>query len=445
VRLWHSDAIALGIFAIHMRLQLLLATLCLAFLARALPADEPPRAFLISESPLGGRLVGIDREWNLSFDVGEKVRVVAIHNLAYWGVWREAAAGPQILLAGGQVIHADVLKLDDQSLVLGDATGLGRGLWDESTLPRSVVQAILYQPPADAAERDKLIDKLAAPTATSEDRLLFAGGETISGTLVSAPLDGRFRPEKPSAADAAFQLLRRGSEEPLAVPAGKVTAIVLGSAAPAATAPQAVWLGMREGSLVHCTGIDVKEGVVSLKLTGGGTLVTTLAGRENPDGKFWDEIMLIQPSAERVAWLSDRPNLGYKHVPWLSIEWPFAADRCAAGSRLRSGTGVYLKGLGMHSTARLAYDVTGYKRFAAELAVDDIAGLEGSVVFRVLLLGSDSAWRTAYESPVIRGGDPPSPISIDLQGASRMALIVEFADRGDVCDQANWLSARLVK
>ena len=59
--------------------------------------------------------------------------------------------------------------------------------------------------------------------------------------------------------------------------------------------------------------------------------------------------------------------------------------------------------------------------------------------------GAAPEWTTAYESPIIRGGEPPTPISLDLKGASRLALIVEFADRGDELDHANWLNARLLK
>jgi len=93
----------------------------------------------------------------------------------------------------------------------------------------------------------------------------------------------------------------------------------------------------------------------------------------------------------------------------------------------------------------LAYDVTGFRKFQAELAIDETAGLKGSVVFKVLLEGASGQWRTAYESPVLRGGDLPVAVSIDLKDASRIALLVDFADRGDECDYADWLQARLVR
>ena len=54
------------------------------------------------------------------------------------------------------------------------------------------------------------------------------------------------------------------------------------------------------------------------------------------------------------------------------------------------------------------------------------------------------SWVLAYQSPIVRGGQPPLPISVDVSGAQRLALIVGFADRGDQLDYANWLNARLI-
>jgi beta-galactosidase len=133
-------------------------------------------------------------------------------------------------------------------------------------------------------------------------------------------------------------------------------------------------------------------------------------------------------------------------VPFLETEWPLAPDRSVAGGRLRARGAIHDKGLGMHSTARAAYDLNGrYRRFAAQLAIDDAAGLGGSVTFRVFLDDAAGGWKQAYESPVIRGGAPPVPLSLDVTSARRLALIVDFADRGDTLDHADWLDARLVR
>jgi hypothetical protein len=407
-----------------------------------------PEVHLVSEAPFSARLAGIDRQWNISFRTGERgaerVRVVPAAEMTTWGHWRDAEAGPQVLLTDGGLVRADVLHLDGESLVIGDASGLGRILWEESKLPRAAVRAILYQPPAGEADRDRMWDELAKNDGTS-DRLLLVGGESLAGTLVAAPLDGRFLPENETPGKGVFQLLRPKGTEPLSIPAGKVVAVSFAS--PPAVLPDgmSVWLGTADGSLVQVARIEVQAGVVKLPLATGGALIAPLGSRDDPNGKFWDEVTLLEPNSPNAVWLSDRKTLGYKHIPFLSIAWPYADDRTATGTRLRTAAGVVRKGLGMHSTARLAYDTAGFRKFEAELALDQSVGRSGSVVYKVLLQDAAGAWLPAYESPIIRGGELPVPISIDLKGATRLALIVEFADRGDELDVANWLHARLVK
>jgi len=37
------------------------------------------------------------------------------------------------------------------------------------------------------------------------------------------------------------------------------------------------------------------------------------------------------------------------------------------------------------------------------------------------------------------------PVWVDLEGVKRLDLIVDFADRADELDRADWLRARLIK
>ena len=95
----------------------------------------------------------------------------------------------------------------------------------------------------------------------------------------------------------------------------------------------------------------------------------------------------------------------------------------------------------MHSAARLTYNLDQpYKSFQAELAVDDSASGGGSVRFRVFVDGQEK-----FTSETIRGGMKPMPINVDLPGAKQLDLVVDYADRADVLDRADWLNARLIK
>ena len=159
-----------------------------------------------------------------------------------------------------------------------------------------------------------------------------------------------------------------------------------------------------------------------------------------------DAIVALQPLGGRVEYLSDLKPASYRHIPFLSLSWPYAADRSVLQGQLRASGKLYAKGLGMHSPARITYDLKGsYRRFQAELAIDDEAGQGGSVVFRVFVDDGSGAWQERATSETIRGGEPPVPISVDLAGAKRISLLVDYADRGDELDHADWLNARLVR
>ena len=104
----------------------------------------------------------------------------------------------------------------------------------------------------------------------------------------------------------------------------------------------------------------------------------------------------------------------------------------------------------MHSAARLTYDldpsrglspiVAGgtaevvaeqkgtvpfaarrFRAFAADVAIDDQTAGRGSALFRVYTDDGSGNWQLKYESPIVRGGAAPLPVSVDLAGASASA------------------------
>ena len=79
------------------------------------------------------------------------------------------------------------------------------------------------------------------------------------------------------------------------------------------------------------------------------------------------------------------------------------------------------------------------QRFQADVGIDDSTG-GGSVRFHVRVDG-----RERFVSPILRGGDAPVPVSVDVAGAKKLELTVDYADRADVLDRADWLNARLTR
>jgi beta-galactosidase len=77
--------------------------------------------------------------------------------------------------------------------------------------------------------------------------------------------------------------------------------------------------------------------------------------------------------------------------------------------------------------------------FLADLGLDEEVGDRGSVVFEV--------WGDGERlgvSGIVRGPQAAVPIAADLEGVSRMELVVTPGGDGNAFDHADWGSARLV-
>jgi hypothetical protein len=265
-------------------------------------------------------------------------------------------------------------------------------------------------------------------------------GDAVEGVVKSL--------QEPAAAGASSQSLLTFETQgrDLQLPLDKALAVRFNPALVATPKPEApgsgtafhVLLGFRDGSLLDVAKVEPGDALTRLTTTGGVSFDVA------PDLLRTDLTYLL-PFSPRITYLSDLEPVSYKHIPFLETSWPMRRDQSVGGKRLRSGGRVYPKGLGMHTASRVAYDLNGYRRFEAELAIDDEAGLGGSAVFRVFLRNSSGQWARVYESPVVRGGDAPRPVSLDVSAVTGMALLVDFAEQGDVLDHADWLLARLVK
>jgi hypothetical protein len=255
----------------------------------------------------------------------------------------------------------------------------------------------------------------------SADQLLLGNGDRLSGALTQLGAD---------------KLLLEVEKNPLELEIRNVVAVIFNPALarPAPAAKEQMVVGLSDGTRLRCQAAASSGTTLSMTTQSGLKLSTALAN-----------VVWLQPLSGEVAYLSDLQAAGYRHTPYLSLSWPFVRDRNVLGGQLRSGGRAYLKGLGMHSTSLIRYALDKpYRRLDAELGIDDETSGRGSVIFRVYVDTGDGQWQRRYESPIVRGGQAPVPISIDLKGAKRIALVADVADRGDELDHANWLDARLV-
>ena len=200
-------------------------------------------------------------------------------------------------------------------------------------------------------------------------------------------------------------------------------------------------IGLHDGSLLSASSVRIGSSLrVQLRC---GLRLATLTEIDPVQERL---VSFVRPANPAVRYVSDLKPAGFKHIPLLSYQWPWRADRNVLGGPISSVGQLHEKGVGMHSTSRLAFELpAGYDQFQAEVALDQSTGQQGSVVFRVFTNASGAEWNSDYTSEIVRGGMKPVPVRVKLHGAKRLALVVGYADRGDQLDRANWIGARLVR
>jgi hypothetical protein len=380
--------------------------------AAVLPTCAQPLAVPLDGRAFAAQLAAADAKWQLTFSTPQGPRALPAAELVRWGTCTEPTRGPLVLLADGGLLVGDVLGTEKERLKL-DCDLLG-----PLELPLGQLAGVVFDPPAQRQRRDLLLDRLAHAAGDS-DRLVLSNGDELTG-LIEAVEDDRVR--------------LATKDGPVAIERSRIAAVVFNPLLRQKPAREGLraWVGLADGTRLIAGGL----------LIDGSSVQLTTAGRQT-----WKtspkEIVSLQPLGGRATYFSDLKAAGYSHEPFLNLRWPsYGTDRNVTGGLLRCGGRLYLKGLGVHSHARLSYRLSEpYKRFEAELGIDDSTAGGGSVRFEVRVDG-----RQKYASDrIVRGGIAPVPVSVDLDGAKHLELIVDYADRADELDHADWLDARLVR
>lgn len=381
------------------------------------PAGELPLVTPASGEPFRAKLAGaVDQpSWQLQFVADDAKRDVEVKDLALFGNFVRPGSGVLVVLAGGDVVVVDAFGIVEDKLAANSP------LAGNFALPLRLVAGVLLQTPADRAKTDLLIDRMLALTG-EVDRVVLENGDELTGTI--------------TAFDGATLRLKSG-ETNVDLPLAKLATILFNPILidkPSASGMRTL-VGLPDGSHVTATSLVADDKTSRLKLLGGVEIAVSTTS-----------IVALQPLGGNVVYLSDLKPASYRHIPFLEMSWPYGADRSVQETMLLAGGKLYLKGLGMHSPSRITYELDEpFKRFDAEVAVDAEAGHRGSVIFRVFADDGSGAWQERAKSEIVRGGEPPMPLSADLSGAKRISLLVDFADRGDERDHADWLNARLVR
>jgi hypothetical protein len=419
-------------------LQFAICILHFAFCIASSVRADALVAIPIEGEPFRAKLVAADDRWQLTFAVGNEQRTIPAADLVRWGRCTEQGRAGGLVLADGSLLTAEVVAADKDRLTADS------DLFGTLKLPLDSLAGIVLRPPSDRQRFDLLLDRLANATGDS-DRLLLDNGDELAGFFEGI-------------GDDAVTFKTDVGSSPVKI--DRITAIIFNPALrrkpPVKAESQRVWAGFSDGSRLLASELILHGD--SLKVTAAGQ---TFTAARSP-------LVFLQPLAGRAVYLSDLKPAEYRQTPFLDLPWPYRPDRNVSGGMLRCGGRLFVKGIGVHSAARLVFDLSRLaqvregpgargqgpgspdlqiskspnppRRFESLVGIDDSTAGRGSVIFRVLVDGEER-----FASPVLRGGDAPLPVSVDVRGAKKLELIVDYADRADVLDHADWLDARITR
>lgn len=154
-----------------------------------------------------------------------------------------------------------------------------------------------------------------------------------------------------------------------------------------------------------------------------------------------DRITSCYAMSEQIVYLSELEAAREVTVPYVGPARPVQTNRTVFGDPITVNGRQFLRGLGTQSRSLLAYRLQPEdQRFQAHIALDDLAGPLGNVVFRVLVDGEER-----YASPPVASGVEPIAVDVDVSGGQFLILATEFGQGGGVRDYAAWIEARLIR
>lgn len=154
-----------------------------------------------------------------------------------------------------------------------------------------------------------------------------------------------------------------------------------------------------------------------------------------------DEIVSSETMGGRVQYISQLDPSAVEESSILAPPQPYRMDKNCQGGKLSIAGRRYPWGIGVHANSKLTFDIKKrFKQFKSEIGIDSLMGKRGSVIFSVVGDGKE-----LYKSPLVKGGQIPLSIDVNVEGIEKLTLSVSDGGDLDMGDAANWVSARVIR
>ena len=417
-----------------------------------LAQDEPRGALELASTSHAATLVEAITLDRARFRLADGTAIeLPTRDIVGWGRLPPWPQGPMVLVAGGGVIAGRLERYDAEVAVVRSQA------WGLIEIPASCLigfrASMAHGPVCDefleqTSDAQKATDgpqpeRLFRLELKNGDRLLAKAIAIANQVLELNP--GQSPPAATSIAGSDAMIFSDG--ERVGIPLERVQSIdFLAAPRIIQQRPLTLWMALADGSRLNVQSIssvnasDAASVQAESVILVGEAFVTRLKATGNRN-----QIVAIAVDGGCARWLSTLAPASFVQTPAIGSAWPLAVGCTLDRGWLVARGRTAFAGLGIHAPARLAYRLENpVDRFESLVAIDDLAGQGGSVRVRVLAGRGGDPLREVFVSGVIRGGEQPLALTIPLDQATALELLIETADGGEILDRTLWLDPRLI-
>jgi len=368
----------------------------------------------VEEEALAGRLVSFSIDDGLVLDRADSPERVDI------------SAADVVKIATSAKKSAPSAGLVTVTLIGGDIfVGTITGFVDEHVLIESSLLGVVRVPlefiatwrsPRAAQPRWKhAANQMLARPSAGVDRLLLGNGDQVEGIVTEIN-------------DQTFLLQTKSGD--VRIDQDRIIAATIVAA-----------------EIVHAPGPNARVSLIDgsslttskIRWTGDDVWVDVLGdGLGLISGK---SILCVEIEGGRWQWLTAIAPISVESTPMLAIRWPYTLNRNVMNGPLRVASRTFQHGFGVHSRSMLAFELGGgYTELVMYYGIDDHSGAMADVDMAVRVDG-----RIRHDRRSLQRGTLVGPVRIDVAGANRVELIVEFGRHGGIQDRFDWIEPALVR
>lgn len=269
------------------------------------------------------------------------------------------------------------------------------------------IQSAAQAPPANDSPR-------------TEDVLTLTNGDLLHGIV--------------SEIGATNIVIQPAGGEATSVPLASLFSADFASPPGAATAPaspaRAFRVSTADGTTITADSVSLSQRDLHLRLPGAAgerTIpLSSISGLEQINGP--------------VIWLSSLRPVESVQIPSFSQRTrPAQMDRTVLREPIRAGEREFAHGIGVHSYSRLVFAVDpACSAFRTQYAID------GELPWADVTVRVKLDDRVAYEKEHIKSGPLSEVVKLNLKGAKRLTLEVDYGENYDVQDRLNWIEPALL-